>query len=77
MTKKDLNELIQRASEWPLEAQGELLQTAHDIESRYYGLYVPDKEERAALKRSLDDVNNKRFATDDDVKKVFHNFHRA
>ena len=47
------------------------------IEARYYGVYVTNKDDRAALKHSQDDIRHGRFASDDDIKKVFHRFHRA
>ena len=77
MGKKEIYELMERASEWPGEAQSELVQSMLDIEARYYGVYVTNKDERAALKRSQNDVDGGRFATTDDVRKVFRDFHRA
>ncbi len=47
------------------------------IEARYHGVYITTKEDRAALKTSAEDVRRNSFATDDDVKKVFHRFNRA
>jgi hypothetical protein len=77
MTKNKLQEFVERAAEWPEDAQEELMQSMLDIEARYYGVYITNEEERAALKRSAEDVRHGRFATDDHVKKVFHHFHRA
>jgi hypothetical protein len=68
---------MQRAAEWPEDAQDELVRSMMDIEARYHGVYVTNKHERAALKRSEDDVRHGHLASDDDVKKVFHRFHRA
>jgi hypothetical protein len=77
MMKNRIQELVERASEWPENAQEELMQSMLDIEARYLGVYITDKEERAALKRSAEDVRSGRFASDEDVKKVLHQFHRA
>lgn len=77
MTKKQIHELMERAAEWPEEAQDELVRSMEDIEARYYGVYITNKDERAALKCSEDDIKHGRFALHDDVKKVFHRFHRA
>ena len=77
MTKKEIGELMERAADWPEDAQDELLKSMLDIEARYYGVYATDKDERAALKRSDEDVKTGRFATADEVRKVFHRFHRA
>jgi DNA-binding LytR/AlgR family response regulator len=70
MTKDEMRELMERAVEWPEEAQVELVQSMEDIEARYYGVYITSKDERAALKRSQDDVKHGRFALHDDVKNV-------
>jgi hypothetical protein len=77
MTKDEMHELMERAAEWPEDAQDELVRSMMDIEARYHGVYITTKDERAALKRSEDDVRHKHFASDGDVKKVFHRFHRA
>jgi hypothetical protein len=74
---QELHELIERAAEWPEEAKDELVQSMLGIEARYYGVYVTNKDDRAALKRSQDDMHHGRFASDDDIKTVFHRFHRA
>jgi hypothetical protein len=77
MEKKDFQKLLERATELPDEAQNEIMQFMLDTEARYYGVYVTDKDERAALERSQDDVINGRFAADDHVRKVLRFFHRA
>jgi hypothetical protein len=74
MTKDEMRELMERAVEWPEEAQVELVQSMEDIEARYYGVYITSKDERAALKRSQDDVKHGRFALHDDVKMFFIGF---
>lgn len=77
MTKDEIRDLLVRAAEWPEDAQDELLRSMLDIEARYHGVYITSKEERAALKRSEDDMRHARYATHEDVKSVFRNFHRA
>jgi hypothetical protein len=77
MTKKKFNELIERAAGLPESALDELAQIMHDMEARYYGVYATDKDERAALKRSQDDVRAGRFANESDVERVLRHFHRA
>lgn len=74
---KELSELIERAAGWPDEARQELVESMLDIEARYHGLYITTKDDRAALKKSGDDVRAGRFAAHEDVRKVFHRFHRA
>jgi hypothetical protein len=80
MAKNDtdeLRELVDRAGDWPEEARQELVESMLDIEARYHGVYITTKEDRAALKQSAQDIHDNRFASHDDVRKVFHRFHRA
>ena len=77
MAKEEITQLFQRAKAWPEDAQQELAQSMEGIEARYYGVHVVTREDRAALKRSEDDVKNGRFASEKDIKKVLLNFHRA
>jgi len=76
MTNK-LAELIARAETWPEEAQEELVRSAFDIETRYLKTYRLTDGDRAALKRSLDDVHDGNFAGDEEVHKVFARFRHA
>jgi hypothetical protein len=73
----ELSELIERAAEWPEEARQELVESMLDIEARYHGVYITTKEDRAALQQSANDIRDNRFASRDEVRKVFHRFHRA
>ena len=77
MTKDEIHDLMERAAEWPEEAQHELVESMLDIDARYHGIYITNKDDRAALKKSHDDVGHGRFASEGDVSKVFHRFHRA
>jgi len=77
MTKSEIHELMERAAEWPEDAQDELVRSMEDIEARYNGVYITNKDDRAALKLSEDDMRHGRFASNDDIKKVFQKFHRA
>jgi hypothetical protein len=73
----ELNALMKRTADWPEEARHELVESMLDIEARYHGVYVTTKDDRAALEQSHDDMRHGRFASDADVRKVFHRFHRA
>jgi len=77
MTNNKLTELIARAETWPEEAQEELVRSAFDIETRYLKTYELTDDDRAALKRSLDDVRNGTFASEDEVQEVFARFRHA
>jgi hypothetical protein len=80
MAKKEIDEIQEiagRAAEWPQQAQEELVESAINIEARYQGVYIATKEDRTALKQSAEDMRHDRFASDADVRKVFHRFNRA
>ena len=46
MTKHQLRALLERAADWPKEAQAELLRSMVQIEAKYGGVYHVDDEER-------------------------------
>ena len=73
----ELRRIVERAAEWPEQAREELVELMLSIEARYYGVYISTKEDRVALKQSADDVHEGRFASDADIRKVFHRFNRA
>lgn len=74
---KELKTILHRADKWPKDAQEELARSAAEIESRYANIYRLNDDERAALKRSADDVRHGRFASDDEVETVTMRFFRA
>jgi hypothetical protein len=71
MTNEQISALLERASEWPEEAQAELVQAMIEIEAKYGGVYQLDDGEHAALAESAEDVQLGRFASDEDVAAVF------
>lgn len=77
MTKDEIAALMERAAEWPAEAQAELVHSMLQIETKYQGVYHLDADERAALARSAEDVRQGRFASDQEVQEVFARFRRA
>lgn len=77
MKTKELKGILDRVGSWPKDAQEELIRSVTEIESRYKKVYHLDDDERAALKRSEDDVRHGRFATSDEVEFVFGKFHRT
>jgi hypothetical protein len=80
MAKKDIDEIQEiadRAAEWPQQAQAELIESMLNVEARYHGVYISTKEDRAALKQSAEDIRLGRFASDSDIRKVFREFNRA
>lgn len=77
MQTNELKEFLSRIPAWPKDAQHELIRSMAEIEARYRNVYHLDEDERAALKRSAQDVRNKRFASNDEVDSLFGRFHRA
>jgi hypothetical protein len=77
METKDLKVFLDRVRRWPKDAQDELVRAITEIESRYTNVYHLDKDERAALSRSADDVRNNRFATTEEFEAVYSRFHRT
>jgi hypothetical protein len=77
MQTKDLTKFLARIPTWPKDAQEDLVRSMSEIETRYAKIYHLNDEERAALKRSADDVQVGRFATEDEVSAVFDRYHRA
>jgi hypothetical protein len=80
MVKKEIeeiHEIADRAEDWPVQAQEELVESALSIEARYHGVYIATKEDRTALKQSGEDVRHDKFASEADIKTVFHRFNRA
>jgi hypothetical protein len=74
MTREGLEFLLDRVSTWPEEAQGELLKSIEDIESRYAVVYRMTDEEREAVQRGLADMRAGRFATDEAVATMFNRY---
>jgi hypothetical protein len=77
METKDLKSVLGRIETWPKEAQDELLRSMTEIETRYSEVYHVSDDERAALKRSAEDIRKHRFAGDGDVTAVFGRPHHA
>ena len=77
MTKHQLRALLERAADWPKEAQAELLRSMVQIEAKYGGVYHVDDEERMALEESAEDIRRQHYATDEAVETVFARFRNA
>lgn len=74
MTRTGLEELLERVSAWPEEAQEELAIFIADVESRHLSEYELTVEDLAALDRSLADVKAARFAPDGAVEALFNRY---
>jgi predicted transcriptional regulator len=74
MTKQDLEILLEHVAAWPAEAQEELVQSIARIEEKHLGLYRLSEEERAAVRRGLQEMREGRIATDEEVAAVFNRY---
>lgn len=73
---KIVENLLDRVSGWPEEAQQELIAAAADIEARHLGVYPLSEEERAAVKEGLDQADRGEFVPDE-VMAAYFAKHRA
>jgi hypothetical protein len=71
MTKQGLDILLERVATWPAEAQEELLRSLAEIEKRHLGIYRLNDQERAAVRRGLQEMREGKLASDEDVAAVF------
>jgi hypothetical protein len=71
-----LKNLIERVDTWPKEAQEEALQPLLALEQEYAEPYELSPEDRAAIDRSLADMREGKFATDEQVAALFDRFRR-
>ena len=74
MTKQDLEILLERIATWPTEAQEELMQSIASIEEKHLGVYRLNDEERAAVRRGLQEMREGKIATDEEVAAVFNRY---
>ncbi len=71
---KIVESILDRVSDWPEEAQAELMQSIADIERKHFGVYQLSDDERAAVRRGLEEMRQGKFATDEEVEAVFNRF---
>lgn len=74
---KTLEALMESAASWPDEAQAELVRFMIDTEARHFGVYRLTDEERAAIRKGLDDAKHGRFASDEAVAELFGRYRRT
>ncbi|HLJ01606.1 MAG TPA: hypothetical protein VKT76_17985 [Bradyrhizobium sp.] len=72
MTAKILKEVLERVETWPEEAQTALAQIALEIDAELgSGKYHATPKELSGIDRGLTAAREGRFATDDQVSRVF------
>jgi hypothetical protein len=75
---KRLTDVLQRADNWPEEAQNELAEIAGEIEAELEaGAYRATPEELAGIDRGLRDAAQRRFATEEEVEAGFAKYRRS
>jgi hypothetical protein len=72
MTAKILKDVLERVEKWPEEAQTELARIALEIDAGLgTGLYHAAPKELAGIDRGLKAARERRFASDDQIIRVF------
>ncbi len=71
MTKHGLEILVERVSTWPEAAQAEFVQSMANIENKHLGAYRLSEEERAAVRRGLEELKAGRFASEGEAAALF------
>jgi predicted transcriptional regulator len=74
MTRQGLELLLERVSTWPEEAQEEFVKSVADIETKHFGVYRLNDEERDAVRRGLADMREGKLASDEAVAAVFNRY---
>ena len=75
--RKTLENLLERAASWPEEAQAELVEAMLEIETRHGGVYRLSDDERAAVRRGLQEAQAGNFASDDTVAALLDRYRKA
>jgi hypothetical protein len=73
---ENLKDVIKRVDAWPEEAQEEAAEFLLALEQEYAEPYELSDEDRKAIDRSLEDMRQGRFATDEQVAAVFNRSRR-
>jgi predicted transcriptional regulator len=69
-----LKDLLERVETWPEAVQEEAVQSLLAIEQEIVEPYELSDADRAAIDRSLNDMREGNFATDEEVAAVFNRF---
>jgi hypothetical protein len=76
MTKEQIKVMLDRILTWSPEAQEEAVASLQTIEEEFMSSHELSSEDVQAIERSAEDVRHGRFATDEDVKRVFGRYQR-
>jgi predicted transcriptional regulator len=61
-------DLLERVDSWPQEDQDELAEFAREIEARRSGVYVVDREEEAAIREGLAQLDRGEWVSEDAMR---------
>jgi hypothetical protein len=71
MTKDEIAAVFERVKTWPEDRQAEAVEMLLAIEAAQPGPVTLSEGERAGVERGLDDLRNRRFASDEDMAAFF------
>ena len=74
MTRADINAVLEGVRSWPQEDQEELAELAREIAARRTGVYVMDAEERAAVRRGLDEATRGEFVPLEEMSAIWKRY---
>lgn len=77
MASSSFQSLLPRILTWPEEDQQALVHAALQIEAAREGVYVLSPEDIRAIDQGLDDAENGRFASDEEVAILLGKFRTA
>ena len=60
-------DVLSRVKNWPEEDQAELAEIAQEIEARRTGVYVLNKEEEAAIREALTELDEGKFVSEEEM----------
>jgi predicted transcriptional regulator len=66
--------ILERIENWPDEARAELLQTIVEIEAKHVGHYRLSDDERAAVRRGLEEMRQGKFASEKRIEEIFNRY---
>jgi hypothetical protein len=67
-------EILDRIDTWPDEARVELIRSLLEIEEKHVGLYRLTDDERAAVRRGLEEMRQGQFASEERVAAIFNRY---
>ena len=76
MTRDEIALVLERAGNWPEEAQIKLIRAALEIQREHAGLYRLDEAERADLRDAVAEFDRGEVASEQDVQAVFDRLRR-